>query len=259
MQLDCASALALGALGAQARHSLICEKEVRRRPHPWLPALILRPSLLVSASAAWARRAAKVKVVCHGGRSMTRASPRQTESMLWTAAFEGTWTEVLETVDAAQKNHTPGARKEFEAGMALIGVELLNQAGGLAEATAALSGKLGCNLVACVVDGAIGRSYRQPPRAWLRRTLERLTRGIPWLKRARPVREWETSRALCLALFRCCAASTAAIATRDEELVFEEELDPCGCLFWHNLWHGLGKLSAQSSTKCLSNFVSVSV
>eukprot|EP00439_Symbiodinium_sp_Y106_P063518 s3085_g9.t2 len=110
---------------------------------------------------------------------------------------------------------------QFEAGIAFLGIELLNQAGGLAEATAALSGKLGIPLIVCLVDGVIGCSRERGKSSWLGRIMAHLRRWIWGSLPPRPI-ELEKENALSLALFQHCGALPMVIGGADKDLGFEE-------------------------------------
>lgn len=113
--------------------------------------------------------------------------------------WEGSWQDVLK---ACHRDRCDlGASRSA---VALLGAELVADAGGLPEAAAELAQALRTpRLVACVADGAIGphfQSHAVPPwRRWLRRWLSRCFR------RSASVVEIESSRALAVAMFHCKA------------------------------------------------------
>ena len=247
------------ATGGSAPHTMRCGKESQCKHRQQLSSSGLRGSLLLSAAAAWTRAArGRGMRDQHFSRKATASRELKLKPLFRSIALEGNWAEVLEAASTLRESvpnaqaprrtlhnlqsasRAPQALQGFEAGLAFLGPGILSQAGGLAEATAALSSKLGVrSLIACVVDGAVGCEHCERPaqtKSWFRK-LTRL-RWMRWMRRMRwfpwypqkpecPVVELEEKNdknALSLALFQNCGALPLVVGRADEDLTFEEEI-----------------------------------
>ena len=217
MQLSRASASVFRVPGPQATRR--CGKEAGK-PCLW-PRSKVRAILLAPLGICASKRQRRQRQ-----RALRKASPKQPgdfgsserpRPVFWSGAFEGTWKEVLAACSWWAET---SASRQFEAGIAFLGIELLNQAGGLAEATAALSGKLGIPLIVCLVDGVIGCSRERGKSSWLGRIMAHLRRWIWGSLPPRPI-ELEKENALSLALFQHCGALPMVIGGADKDLGFE--------------------------------------